>query len=472
VTHGQFEYVTNSGVAITSFTQTNVTASQVQFVHDSSMQAPSYNVVVFDGSDRTTPPLAASITFNTIDIPPALTNKTMTLLEGQTTILSSNELRAMSVRIADDAVIYTLSNVQYGQFNRLDGVTEITTFTQADIDNGEIVFVHDGGETKPEIDITLSDGQLVSGQESVVVDFIPSNDMPSLVNNRLSVSPREQSVILTADQLSATDADNDDETLIFEVSDVLHGWFEKVAAPGESIRTFFQSEVTNGDIRFVHDGSDQAPSYQVRVSDGELRSAYQRATIEFGDLSKTSSPAVRQAPLLSWSKLRTGFFQYYEQLTTTLRQYLLTDESELIKQQVSASLQPRLNDWLNRYEALHKCGECDDVSRWFNYGLEDCKSDLMKLIERGELTESKLNAFEQAIKGLQQTYLSPRGLLQEQQRPKGFMAVSSNRMTLWNRQGTTTTRELLVLTAQSEEVAVAGSGLLDTTSQTVSLLGS
>ena len=50
VTGGRFEFVSNPGVAITSFTQANINAGAVRFVADGGQAAPSYMLTVSDGS--------------------------------------------------------------------------------------------------------------------------------------------------------------------------------------------------------------------------------------------------------------------------------------------------------------------------------------------------------------------------------------------------------------------------------------
>ena len=70
---GQFELVSNPGVAVTGFTQAQVTGAQVHFVHDGNGAAPAYEVSVSDGG-LVDGPLAAVISFtgtgNTIEPPP------------------------------------------------------------------------------------------------------------------------------------------------------------------------------------------------------------------------------------------------------------------------------------------------------------------------------------------------------------------------------------------------------------------
>ena len=58
VTHGYFELVGAPGVPLTSFTQAQIAAGQVQFVHDASMSAPAYSLSVSDGTLSVGPSLA------------------------------------------------------------------------------------------------------------------------------------------------------------------------------------------------------------------------------------------------------------------------------------------------------------------------------------------------------------------------------------------------------------------------------
>jgi hypothetical protein len=58
VQHGQFELSSNPGKAVTNFTQQHVSHSEVQFAHDGSQTAPSYDVTVSDGRFTTAPATA------------------------------------------------------------------------------------------------------------------------------------------------------------------------------------------------------------------------------------------------------------------------------------------------------------------------------------------------------------------------------------------------------------------------------
>ena len=76
VTHGEFELVSQPGVALSNFTQTQLLSGSIQFVHDGSSVAPSYNMTVRSAGIAWTGPSTANITF----IPATTTAPTPLLL--------------------------------------------------------------------------------------------------------------------------------------------------------------------------------------------------------------------------------------------------------------------------------------------------------------------------------------------------------------------------------------------------------
>ena len=108
VTGGQFELVASPGVAITTFTQAQVTSGSVHFVHDGGEAAPSFDVSVFDGA-LTTGPQATAITFTNVNDAPVIGNNSLTLSEGQTVVLGAGDLSATDVDNLDSSLQFTVS---------------------------------------------------------------------------------------------------------------------------------------------------------------------------------------------------------------------------------------------------------------------------------------------------------------------------------------------------------------------------
>jgi hypothetical protein len=104
---------------------------------------------------------------------------------------------------------------------------------------------------------------------------------PALVTNALSLNEGETKT-LTAGHLSATDTDSDESALTFKVSSVTGGQFLVGGAPAT---TFTQAQIAAGQVAFVHDGSEVAPSFAVEVSDGTYSDGPQPASINFANVN-------------------------------------------------------------------------------------------------------------------------------------------------------------------------------------------
>ncbi len=176
VTGGQFELVASPGAAITTFTQAQVTAGAVRFIHDGGEAAPSYNLTVSDGS-LTDGPAAASITFANINDAPILINNHLVIRQGSSAVLSSANLSASDVDNPPAGLTFDVSNINGGRFERTSGPgVAITSFSQAEVTGGGIRFVHTGGNTAPSYDVTVSDGSLSVGPLPAAVAFEPLDD--------------------------------------------------------------------------------------------------------------------------------------------------------------------------------------------------------------------------------------------------------------------------------------------------------
>ncbi|MGH9895379.1 MAG: cadherin-like domain-containing protein, partial [bacterium] len=127
---------------------------------------------------------------------------------------------------------------------------------------------------------SVSDGSggLITGVKAMT--GVPVNDLPVLANNALTIS-EGGSVVISSSELSATDVDNASGSLSFTVTNVSGGQFELVASPGFAITSFTQAQVTGSAVRFVHDGGEAAPGYDVIVSDGALSDGPVAAKVSF-----------------------------------------------------------------------------------------------------------------------------------------------------------------------------------------------
>lgn len=98
--------------------------------------------------------------------------------------------------------------------------------------------------------------------------------------HRLEIS-QGQALTLMGSNLNMTDTDTSIANLAYTVSNIMHGFFARRAAPATAITTFTQAEVNGGVIRFVHDGSANPPSYLAQVSGGSTTTSTKAANVTF-----------------------------------------------------------------------------------------------------------------------------------------------------------------------------------------------
>ena len=153
---------------------------------------------------------------------PVLMSNALTIIEGQTLKIDSTHLRTNDVDTADIDLEYDISAVTAGHFAYATLPTvSIQSFTQQQINDGEVVFVHDGSEIAPSYIATVGDG--VHTDSSVAsVAYTAVNDLPitaGVLPARLAVLEDVATEIpLSALSIADSDAGDLDVTVIIETA--------------------------------------------------------------------------------------------------------------------------------------------------------------------------------------------------------------------------------------------------------------
>jgi len=314
VAQGFFQQTSAMNVPINTFLQVDVVNSTIQFVHGGSQLEPSYFISVSDG-EFATAPSPASITFSTSNDVPVLTKNELSINQGASVIFTANQLAATDEEFLDANLAVQISGITNGNFYRLSApTTPITGFVQSEITAGKITFTHDNSEFAPSYWVAVNDTQLVSTPAAAFITFNNINDQPVLVTNQLTISEGEM-VTIDSSNLLATDIERPDEDLRFFVSSETNGFFQAQSDPGTQINTFLQTTITSGNIQFIHNGGEVAPSYLVSVNDGELGTSASPASISF--------TAVNDVPVIINNDLAIGQGQT---VTFSSSQLSATDE--------------------------------------------------------------------------------------------------------------------------------------------------
>ena len=161
--NGQLELTSAPGLPITSFTQADINAGLVVYVHNGSLTASdSFTFTVSDGAGGNIGATTFGITVTGVNSVPTLAvNAGLTVVQGLTDIITVGELQVVDLDNTPAQLIYTVTTAPLNGQLELSTApgSAITTFTQADIDAGLVIFVHSGAaSTSDSFTFTVSDG--------------------------------------------------------------------------------------------------------------------------------------------------------------------------------------------------------------------------------------------------------------------------------------------------------------------------
>ena len=184
--NGRLEFTGNPGVAVTAFTQADIAAGLLRYVHDGGESTTdSFSVSITD--DMGAGPFGHTIDVAVApvnDAPALSANTGMTIAEAAAATITAAMLDMDDPDDSAAAVIYTLAaSPAYGYLKLADAALNGTgTFTQDDIDRGSITYHHDGSEeTADSFTVTVADdggmwlsqtGPLVEGEIMGIADGV------------------------------------------------------------------------------------------------------------------------------------------------------------------------------------------------------------------------------------------------------------------------------------------------------------
>lgn len=214
-----------------------------------------------------------TVTITDVNESPVIdTNTGATLSEGASLTITNTLLAGSDVDASDTSsdITYTTSAILNGHIEVSGGMN--TVFTQADIDAGNVVYVHDGSEpSATSFNISLADGgedgaTAATGTFSITI--LPVNDAPTISANSMDVGIGADK-LLTSTDIGITDPDNTDAELIINITTApTRGQIELVSAPGVAINNFTYQQVLDGDIRYDHAGGIGNDSLVFSLTDG------------------------------------------------------------------------------------------------------------------------------------------------------------------------------------------------------------
>jgi ELWxxDGT repeat protein/VCBS repeat-containing protein len=256
-----------------TFTQADLdAANRLRYQHDGSETlSDSFSFTLFDGSTS----LAGntfSITVNPVnDAPVLVTNQALSLQEGGTVTIASSALSSTDPDSPPANLVYSLTTAPQNGTLFL-GTTAVTSFTQADINSGQLRYQHNGSETLTDsFTFTVTDGVITTpiGPNSFNLTITPINDPPGISRNAGLTLNEGATATIGNTALLLTDADGPG-SITYTLSTVpTTGVLRLGSQTLATGQTFTQVDIAANQLSYIQNGSETlTDSFSFTASDG------------------------------------------------------------------------------------------------------------------------------------------------------------------------------------------------------------
>lgn len=265
------------------FTFRNLLDELVLYSHDGSRDPEDVmEIMVSDGNHETGGIIEFIILRKTDEAPRLRLNHGLTLKAGEVSLISPSLLMAEDEDSEVAKIKYvvtrlpTSGNVELfeQEANAWRPLTVGSVFMQEDILNGNVRFSHQkdtqAGTDTLHFNLQDTEGNVMMDQALSIT--VLEDKVPPRITLNVGLSLMEDaSAPITADLLSAMDAEMDPMELVFMLtSGPNHGQLELATAPGKAVTTWTQGALELGILRYQHQSADESPTDQFTfvVSDG------------------------------------------------------------------------------------------------------------------------------------------------------------------------------------------------------------
>ncbi|MFT7814409.1 chondroitin sulfate proteoglycan 4 [Arapaima gigas] len=254
-THGSIQLIDNFN-DLNSFTWDEVKQSMVYYMHDSSETTnDSFTLMALVPElNRRSHPVTFSITVLPVnDEPPALVRNTgLEVLLGEEAEITANMLKTKDQDTLPEELVYSIEAPSNGMVAlKVSPEESIHNFTQAQINHGEIVFIHKGSQSGG-FSFTVTDGE----HTSPLYRFIVTARQLTIsmeTGGELMVYPGTRQPITSKVLKAVTNEDGDEIT--YRVMEKPHlGRLVSAARKNqfEEVSSFTQSQLDSGSVFYEH----------------------------------------------------------------------------------------------------------------------------------------------------------------------------------------------------------------------------
>nr|XP_055049420.1 chondroitin sulfate proteoglycan 4 [Misgurnus anguillicaudatus] len=255
---------------VQTFTQEDINMGRIFYV-STSLQGRDYFTVDVSNGFTTVEKVEVQVDIAPRLIPVQVVN--LTVREGGSVALTQEVLNITHPFYRSLNIEFIIEEPpQHGNIRYVDQEDEIGSFTWMEVQQGKVYYFHDTSETTEDnltLTATIFNITRRSPSLTIGITVIPVNDeAPSIqLNTGLELLAGEESEI-TANMLNSIDEDTPSEDLVYSIETPSNGIVALKVSPDDSVDSFTQAQINNGEVLFIHHGSASG-GFSFTVTDGE-----------------------------------------------------------------------------------------------------------------------------------------------------------------------------------------------------------
>ncbi|XP_069482442.1 extracellular matrix organizing protein FRAS1 [Ambystoma mexicanum] len=267
-----------------SFTYQDVLDELIVYTPDnSSRQSDEFRFSLSDGLHTQIERLEISMELPNNESPTLAVNRGLQLSAGSVAHITDQHLKATDIDSDDLKIRYVMKKdpaMGRLQMVRKDNRAQISvkgpikSFTQADINKGQMEYRHEKGEPGGSFAFKFDvvdpeDNKLID--QSFYISILEDKLPPSIIANKGLVLDENSLKKITTLQLSATDQGSEPGELLFRITKQPQlGHLEHASSPGTRLSSFTQADLDSRSIQYIHTSEQEkhADEFKFTVTDG------------------------------------------------------------------------------------------------------------------------------------------------------------------------------------------------------------
>ncbi|XP_075451979.1 FRAS1-related extracellular matrix protein 1 isoform X2 [Ascaphus truei] len=305
--YGQIEYVSHPGIPITSFSQMDVAAQTICYVHNSKTAATADMFQFLVSNGLRTKNGTLNIALETADraLPMLSRNVGLRQVKGSLALISPDALLALDPDTSPLNITFLLVGLpQYGQLYLRGLPLQQDHFTQRDVDNMDIAYRHGGRDAQIDrftfvVTDKTNQGFIIDGKAQFepvpfMIQVDPLDSIaPRIVHlhchTKVELLRNDQyGIYITSRDLKVSDADTEDDKIVFKIlRGPQYSYLENVTTGSFIRERFTQQDLNSKSIFYIIN---------------PLLDVY-HDTVEFEVSDQAGNSAMPQILELKWSRI-------------------------------------------------------------------------------------------------------------------------------------------------------------------------